>query len=280
MLGFIKRYFFAGLAFLLTLTGANSLSCISMKNQECKVRPKIVNVNGDNYEFFRNSIKTSKCSGICININNPYAKIYVPDVVKNLNVKVFNLTSRTNETRHIEQHETYKCECRLNISVCNNKHRWNHDKCRRECEELIDKGVCDKGFIWNPSNCECECDKSCDFSEYLDYKNCKCKKMLLDKLVEEYTENIEETRLVEKTSTELQSAKNENKLKCSSCTLCIVLFSILLTINVGISTYFVYFYWYIRKGFTRFEFGTVFRQKFNEYNSIELVNGKSETNKY
>ena len=145
---------------------------------------------------------------------------------------------------------------------------------------MIDKGVCDKGFIWNLSNCECECDKSCDFSEYLDYKNCKCKKMLVDKLVEEYTENIEETRLVEKTSTELQSAKNENKLKCSSCTLCIVLFSILLTINVGISTYFVYFYWYIRKGFTRFEFGTVFKQKFNEYNSIELVNGKSETNKY
>ena len=102
MLGFIKRYFFAGLAFLLTLTGANSLSCISMKNQECKVRPKIVNFNGDNYAFFRNSIKTSKCSGICININNPYAKIYVPDVVKNLNVKVFNLTSRTNETRHKE----------------------------------------------------------------------------------------------------------------------------------------------------------------------------------
>ena len=145
---------------------------------------------------------------------------------------------------------------------------------------MIDKGVCDKGFIWNPSNCECECDKSCDFSEYLDYKNCKCKKMLVDKLVEEYTENIEETRLVEKTFTELQSAKNENKLKCSSCTLCIVLFSILLTINVGISTYFVYFYWYIRKAFTRFEFGTVFKQKFNEYNSIELVNGKSETNKY
>ena len=62
-------------------------------------------------------------------------------------------------------------------------------KCRCECKELIDKGVCDKGFIWNPSKCEWECDKSCDFSEYLDYKNCNCRKKLVDKLIEECTEN-------------------------------------------------------------------------------------------
>ena len=52
-------------------------------------------------------------------------------------------------------------------------------------KELIDKGICDKGFLWNPSNCECECDKSCDVKEYLDYANCKCRKTLADKLVEE-----------------------------------------------------------------------------------------------
>ena len=46
---------------------------------------------------------------------------------------------------------------------------------RCKCKELIDKGVCDKGYAWNPSNCECECDKSCDFGEYLDYENCKCR---------------------------------------------------------------------------------------------------------
>ena len=104
----------------------------------------------------------------------------VPDVVKNLNVKAFNLISRTNETRYIKSHETYKCKCRLDASVCNNKQRWNDDKCRCKCEELIDKGVCGKGFIWNPSNCECECDKSCDVGEYLDYENCKYRKKLVD----------------------------------------------------------------------------------------------------
>ena len=73
-----------------------------MNNQECNIRPKIVNVNSNEPVFYPFSIKTSKCSGNCNNINDPYARICVPDIVKNLNVKVFNLMSRTNETRHIE----------------------------------------------------------------------------------------------------------------------------------------------------------------------------------
>ena len=62
---------------------------------------------------------------------------------------------------------------------------------------MINKGICGKGFIWNPSNCECECDKSCNVGEYLDYVNCKCRKRLIDKLVEECTENIDEVKLLE-----------------------------------------------------------------------------------
>ena len=138
--------------------------------------------------------------------------------------------SRTNETRHIKWHETCKCECRLDAIVCNNKQRWNKNKCRCECKELIDKGVCDKGFIWNHSNCECECDKSCDFGEYLDYEKCKCRKRQVDELVDKCTENIDEVKTFD---------KNENK--CSSCILYIVLFSIFFTINVVIVTYFLYY---------------------------------------
>ena len=113
--------------------------------------------------FYPFSIKTSKCSGSCNTINDPYAKICVPDAAKDLNLKVFNLMSRTNETRHIKWNETCKCKCRLDVSVCNNKQRWNDGKCRCENKELTDKGVCDKGYAWNPSPCECECDKSCNF---------------------------------------------------------------------------------------------------------------------
>ena len=96
--------------------------------------------------------------------------------------------------------------------------------------------VCDKGFIWNPSNCECECGKSCDIGEYWDYENCKCREKLVDKLVEECTETTDEVKLAK-----ITLAENENKHKCSSCTLYIVLFLIIFTINVGIGTYFVYY---------------------------------------
>ena len=131
---------------------ATPLRCISMINQESKVRLEIVNVNSDKPVFYPLSIKTSKCSGSCNNANDPYAKMCVSDVKKNLNVKVFNLMSRTNETRHIEWHETCKYKCRLDSSVCNNKQPSNDHECRCECKELIDKVVCDRGSIWNSSN--------------------------------------------------------------------------------------------------------------------------------
>ena len=71
-----------------------------MNNQECKVRPEIVNVNINESPFYPFSIETSKCSGSCNNINDPCVKLCVPDILKNINIKVFNLMSRTNETRH------------------------------------------------------------------------------------------------------------------------------------------------------------------------------------
>ena len=242
MFGFIKTIFLTGLAFLSSLVSTTSLSCISMNNQACKVRPEIINVNSNEPVFYPFSIKTSKCSGSCNNINDPYAKICVPDVVKDLNVKVFNLMLRTNETRHIKWLETCKCKCRLDANVCNNKQRWNDNKYRCEYKELIDKGVCDKGSIWDSSNCECECDKSCDVGKYLDYKNCKCRKKFVDKLDNECIENVEEVKLAKITLTE-----NDNKYKCSSCTLCIVLFSITFTVSFGIGTYFVCSHWYLKK---------------------------------
>ena len=218
-----------------------------MKNQECKRRPQVINVKRDEPVFFPFSIETRKCSCSCNSISYPYAKICVPDIIKNLNVKVFNLMSKTNETRFIEWHETCKCECKFGINVCNNKQRWNINKCRSRCKQLIDKGVYDKGFIWNPSNCECEGDKACDVGEYLDYENCKCRKKLVDKLVDECTETVEEVKLAR-----ITYAENENCYKCSSCTMYTVLFWIFFTINVGgKGAYFIYFSGYLKRLFTR-----------------------------
>ena len=195
MFVFIKKAFHIGSLFLSSLISTPPLSCISMNNQVCKVRPEIVNIKTNEPVFYPFSIKISKCSSSCNNINDPYAKVRVPDVVKDLNIKVFNPMSRTNETRH---------------------KKW-HGKCKYK--------------VWNISNCKCECDKSCDFGEYLDYENCKCRKILVDKLIEQCNENIEETSLVKINSINCES---------NSSILYIVIFSIFFKINIGTATYFVY----------------------------------------
>ena len=130
----IKKIFYIGSLFLSSLVSTTPLSCISRKNQECKVRPKVVDMNSNNPIFYPFSIKINECSGSCNNISNPYAKICVPTDVKDLNVKVFNLMSRTNDTRFVKWHETCKCICKLDGIICNTKQQWNNDKCVCECK--------------------------------------------------------------------------------------------------------------------------------------------------
>ena len=229
----------------------NALKCVPMNNQECKVRPEIININSNEALFYPFSVKISKCSGICNNINDSYAKLCVPNVSKNMNVKAFNLISRTNETRYIKWHETCKCRCIPDASICTNKQRWNEDKCRCECKELIDKGICDKGFNCNPSNCEFECDKSCDVGEYLDCKDCTCRKRLVYNLAEQCGEDIDEKKLH---STALCSNKviynstlNAYGKICICCTVYIVLFVIFFIISTSIRSVFIYFPWHLKR---------------------------------
>ena len=148
--------------------------------------------------------------------------------------------SRTNETRHMKWHKTCKCRCKLDASACNNKQRWNEDKFRCKCKELINKGMCEKGFIWNPGNCECECDKSCDIGEYLDYKNCNCRKRIIDKLVEECSENIYENETLD--IIHLNAIPlNVYKKVCNSCMVYIVLLSVFLITSICICSVLIYF---------------------------------------
>ena len=101
----LRKYFFSGSLFLSSLVSTSSSNCISMKNQEYKVRPEIINVDSNEPVSYPFSIKTNKCGGSCNNINDSYAKIRFPDAIKDLNVRVFILMARTNETRHIKCHE-------------------------------------------------------------------------------------------------------------------------------------------------------------------------------
>ena len=239
------------------------MNCISINNQGCKIRPEIVDVSSNNPIFYPFSVKINRRSGNCNSINDLYAKICVPDVVQNLNVKVFNLMSRTNETRSIKSHETCKSICRLNKIICNNKQRWNKDQCRCECKKIIDEGVCDKGHIFNPSNCKCECDKSCNTSQYLDYLDCQCKKEIIDSIFEKCTEyDDDKTKLGNRTVTKTDNktkliiitvTKTDNQTKIvnkavkKSCKVYIVLTIASIVISTDYTIYFVYYNWFLFK---------------------------------
>ena len=137
--------------------------------------------------------------------------------------------SFTNQTKHKKWHETCKHKCRLDPSVCNNKQKWNEDKCRYKCrEKLINKESCNKGFIWNPIYGNCECDKSCDIGEYLDYKHCKCRRKIVGELVEECSKNIDENEMVYNDTFNIFL----NDYNCNSCALYIILFVVILVIIV------------------------------------------------
>ena len=102
MFGFIKKLFVVAMTFFsFNLLNVNSLECVSINDQKFKTRTKIININNNEPVFYPFSIKINKFTGSCNNINDPYAKLCVPDVVKNINVTVFSLMSFNNQTRHI-----------------------------------------------------------------------------------------------------------------------------------------------------------------------------------
>ena len=120
-----------------------TLECVSVINEKCMSRHKILDINPNKPVFYPLSIKVNKFSGDCNNINDPMAKLCVPNIVKDMNIKVFNLLARINETREIAWHKTCKCVCRLTSAICNDRQEWNENKCRCKCkEDLVRKLAC------------------------------------------------------------------------------------------------------------------------------------------
>ena len=102
---------------LFSVLKVNSLECLSVINQKCMSRPKILNVNEGIGEalFYPYNVLVNKCSGSCDILDNPMSKICVPNIIKNVNIKVYNLLMRLNETRNVLWHESCKCVCLLII---------------------------------------------------------------------------------------------------------------------------------------------------------------------
>ena len=184
---------------LFSIIKTKALECVSVVNQKCMPRPKILDVNEGISEalFYPYKVLVNKCSGSCNTLDNhPMSKICVPKIVKNVNMQVYNFLMRLNETRNVLSHKSCKCVCKLSSSVYNSKQIWNDDTCRCDCNEDF-AGIisCAKGYMWNPSTCECHCDKWCKQGQYLDHKNCVCKNKLIGRVIEECTSVINETMI-------------------------------------------------------------------------------------
>ena len=189
------------ISLLISLFGiikTKALECMSVVNQKCMPRPKILDVNEGVGKalFYPYNAQVNKCSGSCNTLDNPIEKLCVPNVIKGLNMKVYNFLTMLIETRNVFWPESCKCVCKLNSSVCNNKQIWNSNTYRCDCNEDFAGMInCAKGYTWNPSTCECQCDKWCKPGQYLDQKNCVCKNKLVGRLISECTSVINETMI-------------------------------------------------------------------------------------
>ena len=199
---------------LFNILKVSTLECLSVINR--KSRPKILDVNEAVGEalFYPYNVLVNKCSGSCNTLNDPMARICVPKIIKNVNMKVYNFL----------WHESCKCVCRLNSSVCNSKQIWNSDTCRCDCNEDF-AGIinCTKGYMWNPSACECQCDMWRKSGQYLDHKNCVCKNKLIGRVIGECTNDINETMMNNR-----DNKDNDNTITY----IFIGLFSVLLFVGV------------------------------------------------
>ena len=221
---------------LFSIIKTKALECVSVVNQKCIPRPKILDVNEGVGEalFYRRNVLVNKCSGSCNTLDDPMAKLCVPNITKRVNMKVYNFLMRLNESRNVLWHESCKCVCRLNSLVCNSKQIWNSDTCKCNCnEDFAGIMTCNKGYMWNPSTCACECDMWCKPGQYLDYKECVCKNKLIGRAISECTSIINETMMNDK----------RNKVNNDTTIVFISLFSVLLFIGITCFCVFAYFKW-------------------------------------
>ena len=135
---------------LFNVLKVNTLECLSVINQKSKPRPKILDVNEGigGALFYPYNASVNKSSGSCNTLDNPMSKICVPNIIKNVNIKVYNFLMRLNKTRNVLCHESCKYVCLLNSPVCNGKQIWNSDTCKCDCNEDF-AGIinCTKGYM-------------------------------------------------------------------------------------------------------------------------------------
>ena len=228
---------------LFNVLKVNAVECLSVINRECMARPKILDINEGIGEalFYPYNVLVNKCSGSSNTLDHPMAKMYVPNTIKNANMKVYNFLMRLNETRNVLWHESCKCVCRLNSSVCNSKQIWNSDTSCCDCNEDF-AGIinCTKGYMWNPNTCACECGMWYKPGQYIDHKNCFCKNKLIGRVIAQCTDVI-----------------NETMMNNTTTNIFIGLFSVVMFVGFSCFCVFAYFKWIKGK--------KLFKNKYTDY---------------
>ena len=167
MPGFIKQIIIALVLVLFCFGGSLVIDCLSISNQQCMVRPKLIDLNPDELYYYPFIINMSRCVGSSNTIEDPYGRIFVPSQMEDVNMALFNIIKEINESRTLTKFISCECRCEFNGRKCNLRQKWNNNKCQCHCKKPIKHRACKEDYTWNFSTCACECSKDCKMLDRL-----------------------------------------------------------------------------------------------------------------
>ena len=155
MFGLIKKIF---MKLLINIVNAsNHTKCISLSNQKSMTQPTLIDLYPNEYSqefhYYPFSVKLDRCIGSCNTRYDLSDKVCIPNKAEDLNLTMFNMITRINESKILTKHILCKYKCRFDGRNCNLDQWWNNDECRCEHKKCH---VCAKGYLWNPATCNCE----------------------------------------------------------------------------------------------------------------------------
>ena len=173
------------------------------------------------FHFYRFAVKLNRCVGICNSMNDLSNKVCIPNKTEDLNLSMFNMTTRINESKTLKNHISCECKCKFERKKSNPDQLWNNDKCRCKCKK---HHISQKDYVWNPATCNSGNEKH--LASIIDDSPTIC-----DEAIESYDEEL---KTILKTK-----IFNQKKVTCKIQNFCILLAFLLITIAllIAVSTY-------------------------------------------
>ena len=155
MFGLIEKIFFGLL--IDTVSISSHTKCVSLSNQKCMTQPTLISLNPNEYSqelnYYSFTVKLDRCVGSCDTLNDLSNKVCVSNKTEGLNLRVFNMITKINESKTSTKHKSCECKCKFDGRKCNSDQWWNKSKCRCECKN---RHACEKDYVWNPAIYSCE----------------------------------------------------------------------------------------------------------------------------